>query len=84
MKKFISGENYLTENHGNAAHPGLWAAMVVHGKTENVIKSSSKDYIPVLLIAVAIAVILLTTSQIMGMKKGNVPIINSINSIKKL
>jgi hypothetical protein len=32
--------DYLSENSGNMAHPGLWAAMVVHGATNAIMKQS--------------------------------------------
>lgn len=48
--------SYLKNNQGNAAHPSYWAAMVVHGNTDPVMKKSRT----VLTLSLLIALLVLT------------------------
>jgi len=49
--------SYLKENKGNMAHPSLWAAMVVHGGTNSLVKRSNR-YLLLSLFAAVIIVLL--------------------------
>lgn len=55
--------DYLSENSGNMAHPGLWAAMVVHGATNAIMKRSK------IMLALVLGVLTLLTLTILLMHR---------------
>ena len=60
--------SYLRENSKNKAHPGLWAAMVVHGDTHSIVKSNPMT-IPLILLAIIILTILGYQYKLMRIRK---------------
>ena len=57
--------DYLENHRGSAAHPSYWAAMVVHGNTDPVMKKSRT----VLTLSIVVALIVLTIVFIKGRSK---------------
>lgn len=49
--------SYLSEHSGNSAHPSYWAAMVVHGDTDRVMKRSWTSLIFSMLLIVALVLV---------------------------